>query len=164
MKNAKCRMKNAEWKKGWRAVCAFLAFYSAFCILNSELVSAAPTQEEVFRSIEQNVGESGDSGRFLGVLLACLGGVVLLLVAVNHTKKWTPGPRTRNRTRVVNHHGKLLKEVARAAHLRPREVKRLKAIAADVGEARGEPLASPLVLLLCPSLARKSEGVKGVTE
>jgi hypothetical protein len=58
----------------------------------------------------------------------------------------------------VNHHGKLLKEIAKSAHLRPREVKRLKILADDVGRRRGEPLASPLVLLLCPSLMKQGDG------
>jgi hypothetical protein len=162
--NAEGRMRNAEWKTGRRVIRSLLVLYSAFCIPHCALVSAAPTQDEVFRSIEQNVGQSGDSGSFLGVLLACLGAVVLLLVIVNYARRRSPGTRTRpgtpSRARVVNHHGKLMKEVARAAHLRPREVKRLKAMAERVGESRGEPLASPLVLLLCPSLLRKSDGEK----
>ena len=109
----------------------------------------------MFRSIQQNVGESsGDSGRFLGIMLATAGGIVLLAVAISYGKK--SGPRAKS----VNHQGRLLKEIAKAAHLKPKEVKRLKALSEDVGRRRGEALVSPLVVLLCPSLV-KAEGDEG---
>jgi hypothetical protein len=107
-----------------------------------ELLAAAPTQEDVFKSISQNVGEPTDP-RVFYVVGGIAAGLVLLLIVVNAFKKRTARPRN------VNHQGKLMRELLRRLPLRKGEVRQLKAMAAEQG------LASPLTLVLCPSLLAK---------
>src|SRR4051812_10968246 len=56
----------------------FLLFIAAFCLLPSALVHADPTQEDVFRSISQNVNESADAGKFFAVIAGAVALVLLL--------------------------------------------------------------------------------------
>ena len=114
---------------------------SARCLLPS-LALAAPTQEEVLRSINQSVGESVDGAKLLAVFLAIVAAIVLIAL-LNYRQKRTVVPR------VLNHPGKLLKEVAKSVNLKPAEIKQLKSL------AEGQDLSSPLVLLLCPSILAK---------
>jgi hypothetical protein len=111
---------------------------------------AQPTQEEVFRSIGENVNEPVDSGRVLGVL-AGIAGVIVLLVVVSQRRKRDATPKA------LNHHGKLLKEVLGSVSIKSAEMKQLKAIVQD-GKSRGESdcAESPLTLLLCPSVLIKT--------
>jgi hypothetical protein len=123
---------------------------SALCLLGSA-VSAQPTQQEVFQSINKNVGDSVDPVKMLAFVL-CVVATIILLCIVGHrrNRKVTPKP--------LNHPGKLLKEVARSMNLKPAEVRQLKVL------AEGQDVSSPLVLLLCPSLlskAVKEQGGKG---
>ena len=109
---------------------------------------AAPTQEDVFRSIQDNVGGSTvDTSQFVPFALAAAG-LVLLLVVASQRRKRVVAPRP------LNHQGKLLREVLKSVPLRGREVKQLKAIAEHADA--GRPLASPLTLLLCPSVMAKT--------
>src|SRR3954468_11659616 len=133
---------------------------SAFWLLASLLLSstalAQPTQEEVFKSIGDNVNESADSARALGVI-AAVAGLVILLVVVGQRHKRSPGPRA------VNHQGKLLKEGRKNVPLKAPEGKKIKALALDLRpHGRDEKLQSPLTPLLCPTLlgeaARQSRG------
>src|SRR4051794_32166129 len=65
---------------------------------------AAPTQEDVFKSISDNVGEPTDPKKFVAVL--CLLAAIIVLAAVlSQRKKRAILPK------VLNHPGKLLKEV-----------------------------------------------------
>ena len=108
--------------------------------------SAQPTQEEVLKSIGDNVGQPVDSRHFVAAL-AGIAGVVLLLVVAG---RW----RTReSRPRGLNHHGRLMKEVLRHVPLKRAEVTQIKALAAAARPGgRDERVASPLTLLVCPSL------------
>ena len=108
---------------------------------------AEATQEEVLRSIGQNVSESGDSGRALGVL-AALGGAIALLVVLGQRRPRPAGPKA------LRHHGKLLKEVLRTVPLKPAELKQLKHLTEH--SAGAEAVQSPLTLVLCPSLLAKA--------
>ena len=100
---------------------------------------AGPSQEEVFRSINQNVGQTTDPRKFFAALVA-LAGVMMLLAVLTQRRKRQAVPRA------MNHHGKLLKEMARALHLRSSELRQLKMLAEE------QSLSSPLTLLLCPSV------------
>ena len=72
---------------------------------------AQPTQEEVLKSIGDNVGQPVDSRHFVAALAGIAGVVVLLVVA----GRW----RTREgRPRGLNHHGRLMKEVLRHVPLK----------------------------------------------
>jgi heme exporter protein D len=105
-------------------------------------------QEDVFKSISDNVGSSGDPRTFY--VFAAVGvGLVFLLLLVNALMKRRATPRA------VNHQGKLVKELMRKVPLRKGEVKQLRAMAAEQG------CESPLTLVLCPSLIAKGLNEKG---
>ena len=58
--------------------------------------------------------------------------------------------RRRRTPKALNHHGKLLKELAAAVSLKPAEVKQLKLLADE------QKLSNPLTLILCPSILAKA--------
>jgi hypothetical protein len=109
---------------------------------------AAVRQEDVFKSISDNVGGSTDPKLFYILALAGAG-FVLLMVVINSLKNRQARPRA------VNHQGKLLKELLKKVPLKNGEVKQLKAMAAEQG------CDSPLTLVLCPSLLAKGMNTKG---
>jgi hypothetical protein len=106
--------------------------------------SAAPSQDDVLRSIGQNIDQQkGDPSKLLA-LLAAAGGFAVLLVVLGYRRKRelaSPG---------LHHHGKLHREICRAIGLRAPEIRQLKQLADERG------LTSPLTLLLCPSLRHLS--------
>ena len=110
-----------------------------------------PTQEDVFRSIGQNVSETPDSGRALGVLAAIAGGIVLLVV-VGQRRGRDAAPKP------LHSHPKLMKEVLRTVPLKPAEVKQLKLLLQESRARGGNEAAaeSPLTLVLCPSVLLKA--------
>ncbi len=118
---------------------------SSFSIVHMLL---SPTQEDVFRSIQNSVDEPSSSGKVLPFLMA--GAAVIILLALftqRRNREFSPKP--------LNHQGKLLKEVLRIVPLRSAEVKQLKLLAeTNRGSVTG-PI-SPLTLLLCPSLLARS--------
>jgi hypothetical protein len=119
----------------------------SFCILQSAFCMSTPaiTQDDVFKSIQQNVSESEGAGRtFLAVLLGAAA-IVMLLAILSARRRREASPKA------LNHQGKLLKEVARKVGLRPAEVRQLKAMA-EAERAAGQTIESPLVYLLCPSV------------
>jgi hypothetical protein len=122
---------------------------SSFILHLSSFAVAGLTQEEVLKSINQNVGKGVDPNKFLAVALSIVG-VIVVIALLAYRRKRVVVPK------VLNHQGKLVKEVARAVNLKPAELKRLKVI------ADAQDLSSPLVLLLCPSLLRpqKREDMK----
>ena len=135
-----------------------LLLATGYWLLASSPASARPTQEDVFRSIKENVGESKtDYSKLLPYLVAGAGFVVLLALLSQRRREETA-------PKALNHQGKLLKEVLKSVPLRAAEVKQLRILAEEV---RDEPLESPLTLLLCPSLlaeaiqSRQASGNKG---
>jgi hypothetical protein len=125
------------------------AFIVAFCVLPSALVSAAPTQEDVLRSISQNVNESSGGGKLLAVVA---GGVaIILLLAVLQQRQ-----QREARPKSLEHAGRLLKEVMKSVPLKPAELKQLKLLVERKREedeqTGGATVASPLTLILCPSV------------
>lgn len=112
------------------------------------ILTATLKQEDVFKSISDNVGGAPDPKVFYIVALAGAA-LVLLLVVLNSFKKRQARPRA------VNHQGKLLKEMLKKVSLKAGEVKQLKTMAAEQG------CASPLTLVLCPSLLAKGMNTKG---
>ena len=88
---------------------------------------ATPTQEEVFKSIQNNVNQSSDSGRIIPYLMAA-GAVVILVALFSQRRKREFNPRA------MNHQGKLMKEVLRAVPLRLVEMKQLKLLCEPAGQ------------------------------
>jgi hypothetical protein len=105
-------------------------------------------QEDVFKSISENVSGSGDPTPFYAMALVGVG-IILMLIVVNQFMKRQARPRA------VNHQGKLVKEMLRRLPLRGGEVKQLRLMAAEQG------CESPLTLVLCPSLMAKGIQEKG---
>ena len=120
---------------------------SGFWLLACSPTFAKPSQAEVFRSIKQNVGQrTDDSGKGLAVLLAGAAALIMVMLI---------GARIRRRQsvpKVVDRPRKLLKEIMKTVPLKPKELKQLKILA----EEGGEPVQSPLTLLLCPSVLARA--------
>lgn len=113
--------------------------------LAAPLASAAPSIEDVFKSVGDNVNQTADPSRMLALMLGGVG-VILILALLSLRKKRQVAPRA------VNHQGKLLKEISRAVGIKPAQLRKLKLVADDFSQRRGQPLQSPLTLMLCPSL------------
>lgn len=147
--NAECRMRNAERTSAARCAGARLLLLTcAFCILTSAIPAlASPTQEEVFKSINENVGESVDGTKVLAIAAAAAG-ITIILVLFNRRQTRQAVPTA------LNHQGKLLRELMKTAGLKPAEARQLKVLA-EQAAAAGEPVESAVTLLLCPSLMKK---------
>lgn len=100
-------------------------------------------QEDVFKSISDNVGSSADP-KVLYALLFGAAAFILLMVLLNARKNRVATPRA------VNHAGRLTRELLRRVPLKKSELKQLKTAATEQG------YESPLTLVLCPSLLAKS--------
>jgi hypothetical protein len=112
----------------------------------------AATQEEVFKSISQNVrGKPTDITQFLAIMLGGVAILILLVVLANrrmHQGGITPR---------LNHPQKLMREVAAGVGLHKSQVKQLQTLQTQLKEHHGVPVNHALTLLLCPSLiARKT--------
>ena len=135
----------ARRRPRWQAMLIASVCASSFIIHFSSLSAfAAPSQDDVLRSIGQNIDhQTGDASKLLA-LLAAAGGLAILLVVVSQRRK-------REVThRALHHHGKLLKQVCRAIALKPRELRQIRQLAED------QNVTSPLTLLLCPSLLERA--------
>ena len=128
-----------------RARACALLLPTVLCLLTSIPAPAQPTQEEVFKSIGDNVNEPVDSGRVIAVI-AGIAGVILLVAVIGQRRKRDAAPKP------LHHHGKLLKEVLGSVSIRGAEMKQLKLIVQDARASAGPAPESPLTLLLCPSL------------
>ena len=103
------------------------------------------TQEDVFKSIKENVSDSGDmSGHMFMAILLGAAAILMLVTLINLRSKRSATPKA------LNHSGKLLKEISKKINLKPAELKQLKLLAE--GERAGDtPVENPLVFILCPS-------------
>jgi len=122
---------------------ATVATLGVCCLLIANIAYATPSQEEVFKSISDNMGEKSDSGNFLALLLA-ITAIAILFAVLSKRRQRVVLPKT------LNHQGKLLKEVLKGTSLRPAEVRLLKSL------AESQSLDNPLVMLLCPSMLEKA--------
>jgi hypothetical protein len=116
----------------------------------SPTLTAAPTQNDVFKSIQDNVSHQTDLNSMPVILLALGGALVMALLVYfsRREKKVAAAPAT------LNHPGKLAREIFKTLPLKPAELKQLKLLADSLESDTGEAL-DPLTLLLCPSLLAK---------
>ena len=114
-------------------------------LLSPASLWAQVKQEDVFRSISDNMGGGGSNGSSILLLLGGGIGVLLLLAYLSRRGENAPANRS------VNHAGKLLREVRKQIGLRPAELKQLKLVADQLSAKGGDPV-SPLTLIVCPSL------------
>jgi hypothetical protein len=127
----------------------------AFLLLTFDFSSpafATPSQEEVFKSLQQNLGQnSDDSGRGLAILLAAGGALILVMLIGSRVRRRQSTPKA------TDHPGKLMREVMKTVPLRPKELKQLKLLAEESRQSGSdEPVQSPLTLVLCPSVLART--------
>ena len=104
---------------------------------------ATPTQEEVFQSINQNVGSTVDMSKAVPYLLVAVGTAILAGLYNYHRKRRANPGR-------LNSPAKLTREICRRISLRSAEIKQLKLLAEE------QEVEHPLTLILCPSLLGKA--------
>jgi hypothetical protein len=132
-----------------RRIAVFVVVAALAALTFAQRASAAPTQEEVFKSIQDNVGSPTDSRKFL--LYVCVsGGVFILLALFSQRRQRQVIPRA------LNNHGKLLKEIMKGVPVRPREIKQLKTLTDQTQVPGGTTVQDPLTLLLCPSVLARA--------
>jgi hypothetical protein len=132
---------------------ATTVFAVVLCFLAAVLLLAhnaqATAQEDFLKSMSEGVSSGGEQHSILPIILA-VAAVIMLLAWLGTRERKSAKPRT------VNHSRKLLKQIGRDVGLAGVEIRQLKVLA-DVHERTGgEPLHSPLTLLLCPSLLQKT--------
>jgi len=120
-----------------------------YLLLSSSSLASPPSQDDVFKSIQQSVGERTEFDSRPVLLLAVGGVVVLLVLAVSKRRQ-----QKASAPKAVNHSGRLMKEVLRELPLKPAEMKQLKTLADGIADESGES-PNPLTLLICPSLLLK---------
>lgn len=147
---ARSQEPEGEARRELRRRCLLLA--PGFWLLASlpSPLLADPTQEDVLRSIGQNVSEPVDANGALAILAGVAGGLILLVVVGQRRARVT-------KPKSLNHHGKLMKEVLRTVPLKPAELKQLNLLLHESRSRGGEaPAESPLTLVLCPSVMLKA--------
>src|SRR5688500_16011845 len=78
--------------------------------------------EDVFRSTQESIDGGNGPGRMVALVLALVA-LVLLLLALQYRRRVQISPRA------INHHGKLVKEVARGLPLKAAEMRQLTKLA-----------------------------------
>lgn len=130
----------------------YVLFIAAMLLLDS--IGRGATQEEFFKSVQNSVNNTGPEGggvtargfaMFLGVI-GLIVAVTILAQKIQRRRASLPAARALSKPTSVNQPRKLMKEIAKAAGLSSDELRSLKAVADHYGHA------SPLTLLLCPSL------------
>jgi hypothetical protein len=119
----------------------------------ARIAAAAPTQQDIFKSIQDNVSEKSDP-RWMIFIIAAGAAVLMVLALLGMRNQRGATPKT------LNHQGKLLREIRRHVAIKSSEMKQLKLMVDQVKTPDGKPLVSPITLLLCPSLLVKSAQVK----
>jgi hypothetical protein len=105
---------------------------------------ANPTEEDVLRSMQENVREQPNYGPVLAVM-AATAGIIVAIVVFRQYQKRADSPQ------ILNHPGKLLREMARDLEINPAQVRELKIRADELG------CDHALTLLLCPSLTKGAD-------
>jgi hypothetical protein len=126
-----------------------------FLLLSTSVGHAAPTQNDVFKSIQDSLGHEEQQDYRPYLLFAAGAAILLLIVVVSNRRQQAaraPGP--------LNSPGKLMKEVLRDVPLKSGEVKQLKVLAESIESTNGDEV-NPLTLLLCPSLMAKGLQASG---
>jgi hypothetical protein len=142
------RLEDRGWNS-WRALALFSILYSLSSYFSAP--ARAATQEEFFRSMQQSVDGGGSSSTEAGrILLLIVAGAALVGLVMMLGRQKT---RKVAKLRAPNNPRKLMKEISRAARVRPGEMRQLKVLADQ------QSCESPLTLLLCPSLL-----VKGIQQ
>jgi hypothetical protein len=159
-------VQHNAWAERLAHALPYLLFAAAMLLLDS--MARGATQEEFLRSLRDSVnnGPDGNNGeisaRGFAMFLGMLGLIVAFIVLAQKLHKrlaHRSGGASPRRSSIkptnINQPRKLIKEVAKVAGLSRDEIRQLKAAADEQGRA------SPLTLLICPSLlieAARKEG------
>ncbi len=112
---------------------------------------AQMTLDDFYRSTRESLNEAPSTGRIVALLVVAA--ALLILLAVLHVRYSRQAvPKT------VNHQGRLTREASKALSLQSDELAQLTRAAEE------QSLASPLVLLLCPSLLARTIATKAGPE
>jgi hypothetical protein len=133
-------MKTISAKRGVGIGCLFVGVGTIIRPVSTAL--ASPTPEEISRSFTQSMQQAPDYWVLLPWLFA-FAGCVAVVIGIRQWQKHQAMPR------VLNHPGKLVKEMVLEADLNPVEMKKLKSLARELD------CEYALTLLLCPSLMEK---------
>ena len=114
--------------------------------LTGAVVSAETAEQEFKRSLQESMDAPVDPTKLVAFVLAM---VALILAAVVFNKWRAVAGRPRS-TRALNSPGKLIREICKGVNLRPVEIKQLRVLCDQ------QNIASPLVMLLCPSVLGKA--------
>ena len=112
---------------------------------------AQMTLDDFYRSTRESLTEAPSTGRIVA-LLALAGALLILLIVLHLWYQRQAVPKT------INNQGRLTKEVGRSLAMKSDELAQLTRAAEE------QSLASPLVLLLCPSLLSKTIAAKSGSE
>jgi hypothetical protein len=116
--------------------CGFMGY-------SASQASANPTQDEVFRSINQNVGSTVDFEKLIPFALMGIALVLMLaLYSYYRKRKVVAGP--------LHNRKKLMRQLVQTLNLSSAEMRQLKQL------ALAEEVDNPLTLLLCPSILGKA--------
>lgn len=116
-------------------------------------VHGAPSQNDVFKSIQDSMGTPQEFDYRPVLLLVAGGGLIVLLLAASSRRQ-----QSARSPQPVNSSSRLMKEILREIPLKPAEMKQLKLLAGAVKNPTPDQ-TNPLVLLLCPSVMAK--GLQG---
>jgi hypothetical protein len=125
-------------------------FISLVLLMPALTVMAKPTQSEVFKSIQDNVNETSNSN--INTVPWICGGVALILIVAWFGRRQT----LQANPKALNNPHRLAKEIVRLTSLKPGELKQVKLLADETRIKGDQPVCSPLVLLLCPSMLTKA--------
>ncbi|MGD0463064.1 MAG: hypothetical protein ABSB74_11320 [Tepidisphaeraceae bacterium] len=142
MKSEARRHKGTEAQRE-EAIGRCLSIGGLLVLSASGVAPANPTQEDFFRSLNQNINAPSDLSKAVPYLLVILG-VIILVVLFNQYR------RRQTSARALNHSGKLTRELARRLSLQGVELRQLKLLAEE------QQIEHPLTLILCPSVLGKA--------
>src|ERR1700753_503825 len=115
MENGKLKIENGKRGVRSRALFVFIftfsIFHLPFSMTTRSAAFAAPTQDEVFKNIQNGVDGSVDGGKVLAVLAIGVG-LAIVLTLFNRREKRDATPKA------LNHQGKLLREMMKTAGLK----------------------------------------------
>lgn len=101
------------------------------------------TLDDVFRSTQESMQQEPTSERVIALLVGVVAMIVLLVILQQRRRHLAASAP-------LNHHGRLLKEMFKTLSLNRAEIRQLRKLADQ------QSCASPLTLLMCPSLLTKA--------
>ena len=118
----------------------------------ARIAFATASPQDISKSFENSFDQKTDPRWMIFGMAAAAGLLMVLALLSMRAERAVPKP--------LNHQGKLLREIRRQVAIKSTELKQLKLMVDEVKTPDGQPLISPITLLLCPSLLVKSAPTK----